>query len=629
MKWLIIIGFFCLLHAEDYRLTKPEAWQATTVEDAIAKLYGKKKMQSDSRVVIKAPNVASNGGAVPVQVETTIDAKSIAILQDVNPASLLVVYGVTPYSIPSYALKIRLASSGTIVVVVEGKDGNLYTNSQRVEVALGGCEDDSSYIVPSRKMSTRYKSKKSMMRIDINQESYAHIKTNRFKEVSLSPLSTFSTDVDTASYTNIRRYLFENKSLPPKDAVRTEEMVNYFSYDYQEPRGKKPFAISTRIGTTLWNKRSQILQIGIQAKKPNIETLPPSHLVFLLDVSGSMGRANKLPLLTKSLALLVKQLRKVDRVSIVVYAGSSGLVLDRAKGNEKHRIIEALERLKAGGSTAGGSGINLAYSVAEKGFIKGGNNRIILATDGDFNVGQKSEGDLSRLIEEKRKSGIYLSVLGFGTGNYKDNTMELLADKGNGNYAYIDSLLEAKKVLVTQMGGTLYTIAKDVKIQVEFNPSKVEKYRLIGYENRLLNNEDFKDDKIDAAEIGMGHRVTALYEVIMHEQNSSMTSPLKYQKSQVVPSDEIATVKIRYKLPDSNTSVEMGKVIREESTEINDDDYAFTQSVVGFGMMLQDSEYKKNLDYHTLIENAKEHKGNDSEGYRAEFIKMMESAELY
>ena len=621
-----------MLHAKDYRLTNPEAWKTTTIEDTIVKLYGTKKMKSDSRVFIRAPQVASNGGAVPLQIETSIDAKSIAVLQDVNPTSLVAVYSVTAYSIPSYTLKIKLVSSGTVVVVVEGKDGKLYTNSQRIEVALGGCDGSSSsyYSAPSQKMLTRYKSKKSMMPIHINQESYAHIKANRFKDVSLSPLSTLSTDVDTASYTNIRRYLFENKRLPPKDAVRIEEMVNYFSYDYKEPTAKEPFAINTRVGTTLWNKKSQILQIGIQAKKADIETLPPSHLVFLLDVSGSMGRANKLPLLTKSLALLVKQLRKEDRVSIVVYAGSSGLVLDRARGDEKHRIVEALERLKAGGSTAGGSGINLAYNVAEKGFIKDGNNRIILATDGDFNVGQRSQGDLSRLIEEKRKSGIYLSVLGFGMGNYKDNTMELLADKGNGNYAYIDSLLEAKKVLVTQMGGTLYTIAKDVKIQVEFNPSQVEKYRLIGYENRILNSEDFKDDKVDAAEIGMGHSVTALYEIVMHDKNTNIPSNiLKYQKREMIASSEIATVKIRYKHPDANTSVEMEQSIHIENADINDDDYAFAQSVTGFGMLLRDSEYKKSLDYHTLIKNAKEHKGKDREGYRAEFIKMMESAELY
>ncbi|MCK5853874.1 MAG: von Willebrand factor type A domain-containing protein, partial [Sulfurovaceae bacterium] len=336
---------------------------------------------------------------------------------------------------------------------------------------------------------------------ETNSEEYNTINENEFKEVATSALSTFSTDVDTASYSNIRRFLTQNRKLPPKDAVRIEELMNYFSYAYKEPKNSEPFYINTSVKETLWNKESKIIQIGLQTKKPNISKLPASNLVFLLDVSGSMGQPTKLPLLQKSLKLLSKQLREKDTVSIVVYAGNSGLVLDRARGDEAPKIIEALDKLRAGGSTAGGAGIKLAYSVAKKAFIKGGNNRVILATDGDFNVGVSSQDELVKLIEEKRESGIFLTVLGFGMGNYKDGKMEQLADKGNGNYAYIDNLLEAKKVLVTQMSGTLYTVAKDVKVQIEFNPKKVHSYRLIGYENRAMANEDFNNDKKDAAEV--------------------------------------------------------------------------------------------------------------------------------
>ena len=626
---VIIIGFLSMLCVAQAQRINPEAWKATTVQKAIEKLYGKRRIVHDSRVIVDVPKVASNGGAVPIHIKTLIDAKSVAVFQDINPAALVALYRITHYSVPDYTFKIRLASSGTITIVVEGKDGKLYANSRRIEVALGGCEGDSPYSPSYGSAPARHANTPSSTPIALRSESYSHISANRFKEVVLSPLSTFSTDVDTASYTNIRRYLFDNKQLPPKDAVRIEEMINYFSYAYKEPTDKTPFAVSTRIGKALWNKKSFVMQIGIQTKNPDIRTLSPSNLVFLIDVSGSMRDANKLPLLVKSLSSLVKQLRKEDKVSIVTYAGDATLVLDRANGNDKQRIIVVLSKLHAGGRTAGENGIRLAYDIAEKAFIKKGNNRIVLATDGDFNIGIRSLNELSTLIEEKRKNGIYLSVLGFGMGNYKDDTLELLADKGNGNYAYIDNILEAKKVLVQQMSGTLYTVAKDVKIQVEFNPYKVKSYRLIGYENRLLENEDFKDDKIDAAEVGTGHRVTALYEVVMRDRNETVVSTLKYQTSRFMPSDEIATVKIRYKSPESNQSVEINKAVRYENREINDDDFAFVQSVAGFDMLLRDSKYKNGLDYRTVIENAKKHKGEDKEGYRAECIKMMERAELY
>ncbi len=622
---LIILMLWCSMgHAENYRITKSEAWRATSVEDAIFQLYGAQQTRGDNRVLISAPKLASNGGMIPLQVETSIKAKSIAILQDVNPSSLVTVFSIFPGSIPKYALRLKMISSGNIVVVVEGLDGVLYSNSYHVEVALGGCEGGGdSYYPASAKRKVRIPYKR------MQQEAYSVINEKGFRQTSLSPLSTFSTDVDTASYANIRRYVFDTKRLPPKDAVRIEEMINYFDYDYAMPTGEEPFAIHTRVGKTLWNSKTKLIQIGLQTKKLAIKKLPESNLVFLLDVSGSMNRANKLPLLTKSLALLVRQLRREDRVSIVVYAGSSGLVLDRARGDEKDKILNALRSLRAGGSTAGASGIYQAYEVAQKAFIKGGNNRVILATDGDFNVGQTSQRELTELIESKRKSGIYLSVLGFGTGNYKDDRMERLSNQGNGNYAYIDSLLEAKKVLVTQMSGTLYTVAKDVKIQVEFNPLKVKRYRLIGYENRLLKSEDFKNDKVDAAEVGMGHSVTALYEVELSDTNMTYDNGLKYQKSVLSDSNELATVKIRYKLPKSDSSVEMQKNIEVGDGDISVEDFGFVQIVAGFGMLLRDSAYKHTLNYATLVTEAKKYKGKDDEGYRAEMIKMMESVSLY
>jgi Ca-activated chloride channel family protein len=343
-----------------------------------------------------------------------------------------------------------------------------------------------------------------------NTEGYASVNENGFRNVLNNPLSTFSIDVDNASYSNIRRFINMGK-LPPADAVRIEEMINYFKYDYPEPEGVHPFSVYTELAVCPWNKNHQLLQVGLRGKSIDKSDLPPSNIVFLIDVSGSMNDYNKQPLLKSSFGLLVNELRPVDRVAIVVYAGAAGLVLESTPGNRKEIIMAAIDNLEAGGSTAGGAGLRLAYKEAEKNFIKGGNNRIILATDGDFNVGESWNGAMERLVEEKRNLGVFITVLGFGMGNYKDDKMELIADKGNGNYSYIDNLQEARKVLVREFGGTLFTIAKDVKFQIEFNPSKVKSYRLIGYENRLLNEEDFNDDTKDAGEMGSGHNVTALY----------------------------------------------------------------------------------------------------------------------
>lgn len=387
-----------------------------------------------------------------------------------------------------------------------------------------------------------------------NTEAYAPIQENVYQSVLQNPLSTFSIDVDTASYSNIRRFLMDGQ-LPPRDAVRIEEMVNYFPYNYKEPKGKEPFAISSQIADCPWNEKHSLAMVTLKAKDFNTDKKPANNLVFLMDVSGSMNEPDKLPLLKSSFKLLVNQLDEEDKVSIVVYAGAAGVVLDATHGHRKDEILDAIEELDAGGSTAGGEGINLAYKIAKENFVDDGNNRIILATDGDFNVGPSSEKELTKLIEENRKSGIFLSVLGFGTGNLDDRTAELLADKGNGNYAYIDTILEAKKVLVDQIGSTLYTVAKDVKYQLEFNPGKVKGYRLLGYENRLLNDEDFEDDTKDAGEVGAGHVVTAFYELIPADSDEEIPgSDLKYQTTRVKPSDEWMTIKVRYKEPDGHVS---------------------------------------------------------------------------
>lgn len=467
-----------------------------------------------------------------------------------------------------------------------------------------------------------------------NTEDYDHISENGFHKTADEPLSTFSIDVDAASYSNVRRYL-NNNTLPPAGAVRVEELINYFSYDYPAPQGAHPFSINTEMATCPWNKEHQLVLIGLQGKKIPVENLSPSNLVFLVDVSGSMNHPLKLPLVKSSLKLLVDQLREEDNISIVVYAGAAGLVLPPTPGSHKTAIKDALERLEAGGSTAGGEGIKLAYKTAQENFLKKGNNRVILCTDGDFNVGVSSDDDLVRMVEKERESGVYLTVLGYGMGNYKDNKMQKLADKGNGNHAYIDGLSEAKKVLVNEFGGTLFTIAKDVKLQVEFNPARVQGYRLVGYENRLLNKEDFNDDKKDAGELGSGHTVTALYEVIpVGVKSSSLkdVDPLKYQKSKATAtaSPELMTVKFRYKAPHGGSSqlIEQPVVDQHLAFEKTSDNFRFAASVAQFGMLLRDSEFKGTSSFSSVVRVASGAKGKDAEGYRKEFIKLVKKAAL-
>jgi len=465
-----------------------------------------------------------------------------------------------------------------------------------------------------------------------NGERYAEISENPFLEVVRAPLSTFSIDVDTASYSNVRRFLNQG-SLPPKDAVRIEEMVNYFEYDYPQPTGDLPFSVNTEVAVCPWNTNHKIVQIGLQGKKVSLDNVPPSNLVFLLDVSGSMNAPDKLPLLKQGLKTMVNQLSAKDRVAIVVYAGASGLALPSTSADDKQKINEALDRLEAGGSTNGGQGIRLAYQIAQDNFIANGNNRVILATDGDFNVGLTGDNELVSMIEQKRQSNIFLSVLGFGTGNLNDSMMEKLADKGNGNYAYIDSNEEARKALGQQVAGTLYTIAKDVKIQVEFNPAKVAGYRLLGYENRLLADKDFNDDKKDAGEIGAGHSVTALYEIVPAGQKVENPGVDELRYSRIEPSDtqfnaELLTVKLRYKEPDGDQSklLTMGLLDKNNAFENASENLRFAAAVAGFGMLLRDSNYKGNANFNSILQIADSSRSNDLKNYRNEFIELIEKA---
>ncbi|WP_099239987.1 vWA domain-containing protein [Synechococcus sp. BDU 130192] len=469
---------------------------------------------------------------------------------------------------------------------------------------------------------------------DLSQEDYNLIRDNPFQLVRTEPLSTFALDVDSGAYSNVRRFL-DDGQLPPADAVRLEEMINYFTYDYPAP-DNQPFAINTELSQAPWQPQHQLLRIGIKGQEIENEALPPSNLVFLFDVSGSMNDPDKLPLLKSAFRLLVNELRPEDRVSIVVYAGAAGLVLPSTSGAEKETILAALDNLEAGGSTAGGEGIELAYQEAAENFLDNGNNRIILATDGDFNVGMSSDAELIRLIEQKREQNIFLTVLGFGTGNLKDAKMEQLANNGNGNYAYIDNILEAKKVLVTEMGGTLLTLAKDVKIQVEFNPAQVQAYRLLGYENRLLAAQDFNDDTKDAGELGAGHAVTALYEIVPVGVDSPVELPtvddLKYQETQSNSGNfagELLQLKLRYKPPTGDNSALITQAIANDSTPLGQasPDFRFAAAVAEFGMLLRDSPYRGESSFDQVLELAQGSKGADPEGYRSEFIQLVKTAQ--
>jgi Ca-activated chloride channel homolog len=464
-----------------------------------------------------------------------------------------------------------------------------------------------------------------------NTEAYDHIEENRFRRVDADPLSTFSIDVDTASYANVRRFLSDG-GLPPAGAVRTEELINYFRFVYPQPSGRDPFSITTELSACPWNPKHRLALIGLQGRALDERDPAPRNLVFLLDVSGSMMPSDKLPLVRTAMQMLTDVLTERDRVAIVVYAGASGLVLPSTSGDQKERIHHALEQLEAGGATNGASGIRLAYDVARRHFIRGGVNRVVLATDGDFNVGVTNQSELVQLIEHERQSGIFLSVLGVGTGNLKDSTMEKLADKGNGNYAYLDSLHEARKVLVREAGGTLETIAKDVKVQVEFNPREVAAYRLIGYENRLLNREDFNDDKKDAGEIGAGHSVTALYEIVPagEKVDAADVDPLKYQQERRqsgAGSGDLLTVKVRFKEPDGDASRLLSRVLANQPAAMTAN-LGFASAVAEFGMLLRESPLRGSASFESLTARARKFQGADEEGYRAQFIQLVERAAM-
>lgn len=495
--------------------------------------------------------------------------------------------------------------------------------------------ESSGYVADYDRIDNEYFKRKTENSISIketNTESYENFTENQFESTKTNPVSTFSIDVDNASYTNIRRFL-NNGQTVPKDAVRIEEMMNFFKYDYPKPKDKHPFSINTEYSDAPWNPNHKLLKIGLQGKEIPTDKLPKSNFVFLVDVSGSMSDANKLPLLKSSMKVLLDELRDEDRVSIVYYANNVGVLLEPTKAKEKKKIIKVIDNMTASGGTSGGAGLELAYKMAEKHFVKGGNNRIILATDGDFNIGKSSDSEMQQLIEEKRKSGVFLTCLGFGMGNYKDSKMITLSKKGNGNYAYIDNIQEANRFLGKEFKGSMYAIAKDVKIQIEFNPAHVQAYRLIGYEMRKLRNEDFSNDAIDAGELGSGHTVTALYEVIPNGIKSefySYENDLKYSQTNPVTGsfqNELATIKFRYKKPDGDKSIEMVHTIPNQKTALQNasKDFKFASAVAWFGLKLRDSQLIPNKESKEIIKLAQDGLHNDVDGYKAEFIRLVKS----
>jgi Ca-activated chloride channel family protein len=526
------------------------------------------------------------------------------------------------------ALKISIQKLEEVVVVG-------YATKRKQNVTSAAPSAIYGYTSPSSALQGRVAGVSVHSDDAFNTEDYDGITENRFRKTTDEPLSTFSIDVDGASYSNVRR-MINYGQMPTEGAVRVEEFINYFKYKYPQPTGNDPFSINTEMSVCPWNKDHKLVMVGLQGKEIATTNLPPSNLVFLIDVSGSMSDANKLPLVKASLKLLVDQLREQDHVAIVVYAGAAGLVLPSTNGMHKEKIMAAIDKLEAGGSTAGGAGIKLAYNVAKEQFKKGGNNRVILCTDGDFNVGMSSDDAMEKLIEEERKSGVFLTVLGYGMGNYKDNKMQKLANKGNGNHAYIDGMNEAKKVLVNEFGGTMFTIAKDVKLQVEFNPALVQAYRLVGYENRLLNKEDFNNDKKDAGELGSGHTVTALYEIIPVGVESDFieeVDELKYQQTSKNKKsglkNEIMNIKFRYKEPDANESKLIVHPLLDEKVPFDktSENFRFATAVAQFGMLLRNSEFKGNATYEKVIRQANAAIGTDKEGYRTEFIKLVQNVQ--
>lgn len=538
-------------------------------------------------------------------------------------------------AVPGERAQLEIAAVGYVTAAAEYKGTRMLivlqpANADLQEVVVVGYAThrrrDLAGAVPGQAAGIRIRREE-----EVNTEEYGSVRENIFHSPRMQPRSTFSVDVDRASYSNMRRFL-NNGQLPPAGAVRVEEMINYFRYSAPQPTDGRPFAVQTELGACPWNNEHRLARITLQGRDIPLEALPPAHLVFLVDVSGSMNQPEKLPLVKESLRILTERMRPQDKVSIVVYAGSGGLVLPPTSGAEKETIIAALNRLEAGGSTAGGAGIRLAYSIARQNFIKGGNNRVVLCTDGDFNVGVSSEAELKQLIEKERESGVYLTALGYGMGNYKDNKMQELAQNGNGNNAYIDNVAEARKVLGTAFGGTLFTIARDVKLQVEFNPAVVGGYRLVGYESRMLQDEDFDDDAKDAGEMGSGHTVTALYEIIPAGTASPFlkgSRDLKYQQRAAARGngDEVLTVHVRYKGMGASRSEAAEYVLANRLPEDQSPDFHMAAAVAEFGLLLTGSPFRSNASYDRIIALGRDWNGTRDEE-REEFFRLVEKAKL-
>ncbi|AWK07281.1 VWA domain-containing protein [Flavobacterium crocinum] len=620
-----------------------------TLNEVVVVGYGTSSSEYEDRSYARAERKKAKMATASVAMQGKVSGVQIQSNALYAPSPSVVIRGtasVSPKNEPLYIIDGVPAKANQMAKINPNDIDNVSVLKDQAATSIYGSKASNGVVVISTKNEI-YKNlseKELDKKLNIipiptepTQEDYDAFVENAFESPKTAPLSTFSIDVDNASYTNIRRFL-NNGQQVPKDAVRVEEMVNFFKYTYPQPKNEHPFSINTEVSDSPWNANNKILKIGLQGKNIPTEDLPASNLVFLIDVSGSMSDMNKLPLLKQSLKILVNELRAKDKVAIVVYAGAAGMVLPPTAGDEKKTIIDALDKLQSGGSTAGGAGIELAYKTATENFIKGGNNRVILATDGDFNVGSSSNNDMEKLIEEKRKTGVFLTCLGYGMGNYKDSKMEILADKGNGNYAYIDNIQEANRFLGKEFKGSMFAIAKDVKIQIEFNPKQVQSYRLIGYENRKLRPEDFKNDAIDAGELGSNHTVTALYEIIpagvKSDYLTAQPDDLKYTKTEISSnnySNELATIKFRYKKPDGEKSIEMVQVIENKSVALEkaSNDMKFSSAVAWFGLKLRDSKLIANKSSEEIVKLAKQGNSNDEEGYKAEFIRLVETSKQY
>jgi Ca-activated chloride channel family protein len=616
---------------------------ATTAAAPVSRAPTTGRVQGHVRDAKGAPIVQAQVFIVGTALNTLTDSTGAYTFAAVPQGSVTVRAAFIGYRSAQATIVVRAGRTTTHDFMLESSPLQMseitVTNGQGVPGGVAAGREEArvgvprgARVMPGKKYADRFAPEPwRWQREPGNTEAYARIEENRFLAAAANPLSTFSIDVDAASYSNIRRFLSQG-SLPPTDAVRLEELVNYFSYTYPDRTGKHPFAVTTEVGPCPWQAEHRLVRIGLQAKRVATQDLPPSNLVFLIDVSGSMQSPDKLPLVKQAFRALVQELRAQDRVAVVVYAGAAGLVLPSTSGADKATILESIDRLEAGGSTAGGAGLKLAYDVARENYLPEGNNRLILATDGDFNVGVSSDAEMIRLVEARREEGTFLTVLGFGTGNLKDTKMEQMADKGNGHYAYIDNFREAHKVFVREFGGTLFTVAKDVKIQVEFNPARVQAYRLLGYENRLLAKEDFADDRKDAGEMGAGHAVTALYEVVPvgAAPVALMGDSLTYQQVSLRPSasrsPELMTVRLRYKDPQGIRSRLLSTPVVDRGNAQASTDMRFASAVAAFALVLRGSEHKGGASYAMVMALAQEARGEDVEGYRGEFISMVERA---